>query len=57
MTLAAYHGGAVEWVAPAADPTGIHTTAGWTADAERRAFETDDDARPDDSPRRPTLPV
>ena len=56
VTLAAYRGGGVEWVAPAADPTGLHTASEWVADAERRAFETDD-GHLDGATRRPVLPV
>ena len=37
-TLAVYRGGAVEWVAPVADGTGLHTAADRVAAAERRAF-------------------
>ena len=49
VTLAAYRGGAVELVAPVADGTGLHTTADWVADAERRAFgESVDGVRDDD---------
>ena len=60
VTLAAYRGDAVEWVAPAADPDGLHTTSEWIAAAERRAFGTPVDARPgdrNDRTRRPTTPV
>lgn len=44
VTLAAYRGDVVEWVAPVADAAGLHTTAEWVAAAERRAFGTPADA-------------
>lgn len=48
VTLAAYRGDALEWVAPAADPDGFHTTSEWVAAAERRAFGRPTDRRPGD---------